>query len=192
MKKRLIFCTAAVLLLSLFCLLPVAAEAETAEPSAAERLADFLLPHLSDIAVALAALWLAFPKWGGVAVVTKLLRRIHTYFDDANNSRSVYNLLAANADAVSRFMNDAAPLLADLREGREALKQAEAALIESEALTAEQKELLTAAHDTLALFAAELWRVVAELPSTDEATRARFAALAQEAGHDGEKTDVAV
>ena len=161
------------------------AETERA-PSVAEQLADVLLPHLSDLAVALAAVWLAFPKWGGVAVVTRLLRRIHTYFDDANNSRSVYNLLSANADAISRFMNDAAPLLSDLREGRQALEQAQAALTESEALADEQKELLRAARAELSLLTAELWRVVSALPTTDEQTRARFAALF--AATEGEET----
>ena len=205
MKKRMITGLLAVLL-ALFLAAPIAAAAdaaaadaavqeETAEqeqaeaeraPSVAEQLADVLLPHLSDLAVALAAVWLAFPKWGGVAVVTRLLRRIHTYFDDANNSRSVYNLLSANADAISRFMNDAAPLLSDLREGRQALEQAQAALTESEALTDEQKELLRAARAELSLLTAELWRVVSALPTTDEQTRARFAALF--AATEGEET----
>ena len=211
MKKRMITGLLAVLL-ALLLAAPIAAAAEAAaaeaagqeetaeqteaetKPSVAEQLADVLLPHLSDLAVALAAVWLAFPKWGGVAVVTRLLRRIHTYFDDANNSRSVYNLLSANADAISRFMNDAAPLLSDLREGRQALEQAQAALTESEALTDKQKELLRAARAELSLLTAELWRVVSALPTTDEQTRARFAALfaATENGDDGEKTHVAV
>lgn len=175
-------------------------EADGAEKSPAERLAAFLLPHLSDLAVAAAAVWLAFPKWGGVAVITRLLRHIRTYFDDERNSRSVYNLLAANADAVGRFMSDAAPLLSDLREGREALIAAEAALLKSAGLTEEQKELLTAARGSLSLLSAELYRVVAALPDTDEATRARFEAMLaavtsetqDEGAENDEKTDMAV
>lgn len=212
MKKLILILTAVLLAFGL--LLPAAAEAETLDETAeivetpadgaeneapVERFFTLFLAHFSDIAVAAAALWLAFPKWGGVAVLIRLLRHIRTYFDDAGNSGSVYNVLAANADAMARFMNDAAPLLADLREGREALLQAQAALAESEELTAGQTELLAAAHRSLSLLAAELCRVVSALPDTDEATRARFAALADavtgeaaqgEAEH--EKTDLAV
>ena len=208
MKKRWIPILAAILLV-FGLLLPAAAETETPAEAAeivetttdgvenetpVERFFILFLAHFSDIAVAAAALWLAFPKWGGVAVLIRLLRHIRTYFDDAGNSGSVYNVLAANADAISRFMNDAAPLLADLREGREALLQAQAALAESEQLTAEQTELLAAARRSLSLLAAELCRVVSALPDTDEQTRVRFEAiLSTVAGEtDDEKTDLAV
>ncbi len=158
-----------------------AQDAERQEESEAARNAEWFfnlfLSHFSDIAVAAAAVWLAFPKWGGVAVLVRLLRHIRTYFDDAGNSRSVYNVLAANADAMARFMNDAAPLLADLREGRAALEQAKTALDAGERLTAEQTKTLTAARRSLSLLAAELCRVVSALPDTDEAARVRFEAL---------------
>ncbi len=191
MKKMILILTAVLLVFGL--LLPAAAESETFDETAeiaetpangaeneapVERFFHLFLAHFSDVAVAAAAVWLAFPKWGGVAVLVRLLRHIRTYFDDTGNSRSVYNVLSANADAMARFMNDAAPLLADLREGRAALEQAQAALAAGERLTAEQTEMLTAARRSLSLLAAELCRVVSALPDTDEATRARFAALA--------------
>ena len=213
MKKRWIPILAAILLV-FGLLLPAAAETETPAEAAeivetttdgvenetpVERFFILFLAHFSDIAVAAAALWLAFPKWGGVAVLIRLLRHIRTYFDDAGNSGSVYNVLAANADAISRFMNDAAPLLSDLREGREALEKAQAALAESEELTAEQTALLASARRSLSLLASELCRVISALPDTDEATRARFAALtaavtgeAAEGEAEHEKTDLAV
>ena len=211
MKKKGFVCLCFAALLALLLAFPTAAqegpaaqengvaeEYETAADGAqnsaspAATLADFILSHFADIAVTTAAVWLAFPKWGGVAVLVRLLRHIRTYFDDAGNSRSVYNLLAGNADAISRFMNDAAPLLADLREGRAALEQAGLLLRQNAELTEEQKALLQTAAGQLSALTEELWRLVAALPDTDEETRARFAALltAGEEPHETTRVDV--
>lgn len=92
-----------------------AVEAED-ETTWTEQAAQYLAEMWPAILTALAAVYAAFPKWGGIALLYKAFKKIQSYFDDKNNVKSVYNVLSANSDMISRFLNDIYPVLAELKD----------------------------------------------------------------------------
>ncbi len=87
--------------------------------------------NFSGIITVLAAIYALLPKYGGVAAILKVVRDVSgglkalkQYMDDKNNPDSIYNVMARQGDAISKFMNDIAPVLEKLEVGLEKIGHA--------------------------------------------------------------------
>lgn len=87
--------------------------------------------NFSGIITVLAAIYALLPKYGGVAAILKVVREVSgglkafkQYMDDKNNPNSIYNVMARQGDAISKFMNDIAPVLEKLKVGLEKIDRA--------------------------------------------------------------------
>lgn len=65
---------------------------------------DFVKQNCESIIVILSAIYVALPKYGGIAKLIALVKSVKYFFDDKNNKKSVYNVMAGTADAVTAFM----------------------------------------------------------------------------------------
>lgn len=163
----------------------------------------WLSQNFSGLAVAIAALYAVFPKWGGIAALSKIIKSalvviaaFKKYMDDQSNPNSIYNVMARQGDAMSKFMNDLAPVLQRLQEG---IAKVEAASKSQDKLSAvllavEEAEELMAKEfsDLISISTTISQKHKAELEEAFLKARAHLHVTVKEAlGDDGEAKEAA-
>jgi len=147
---------------------------EDAAMSLTEEIMAYVTEHASGIVVALSALWAVFPKVGGLAVLIDVFKKIKSYFDDEHNKQSIYNVIAGNADAMSRFMNDVYPMVEEIARGE---KTVSACVAELQSSAQEQKKLraaLLACRDATSLMAKEFCDLISISTTVSEKKKAEL------------------
>ena len=141
-----------------------------------EQAAQYLSEMWPDILTALALVYAAFPKWGGIALLYKAFKKIQSYFDDKNNAKSVYNVLSANSDMISRFLNDIYPVLAELKDQGITLKDLVDKVRGDAELQAKLIGFIKAANETAKVNAKTVQYLLEVSPNVNEKRRAEIMA----------------
>lgn len=122
----------------------------------------WIAENFSGLVVALAALYAIFPKWGGLWVVVRALKKVASlftalkvYIDDEQNKNSIYNVLKRQGDTMTKFMNDMAPALNTLRRDKESTEALKKELMEAKRMIELQKSVFLAVEEAVELMAAE-------------------------------------
>ena len=153
----------------------VESEPET-ETTWTEQAAQYLSEMWPAILTALAAVYAAFPKWGGIALLYKAFQKTQSYFDDKNNAKSVYNVLSANSDMISRFMNDVYPVLTELKDQGITLKDLVDKVRGDAELQTKLIGFIKAANETAKLNAKTAQYLLEVSPNVNEKRRAEIMA----------------
>ena len=122
----------------------------------------WIAENFSGLAVALAALYAVFPKWGGLWVAVGALKKVEAWFaalkvyiDDVNNENSLYNVFKRQGNILSAFMNDMAPLLEKLEVDKQATVKLESTLQKALLRVEKMGGVLGAVEEALELMASE-------------------------------------
>lgn len=136
-------------------------EPETDEGWASQAM-EWVAENYSGLAVALAALWAVIPKVGGIAMLVRMLAKVAAlftvlkkYIDDEGNENSIYNVMKRQGQTIAAFMNDMAPLLQELREGKLSTDELKAELLAARDVIAKQQGFFLAVEEAVELMAAE-------------------------------------
>lgn len=136
--------------------------ADSAEQSWFAEVKTWVAENFSGLAVALAALYTVFPKWGGLWVAVGALKKVaalfaalKAYIDDVNNENSIYNVLKRQGNSLKAFMNDMAPLLEKLELDKQATVKLESTLEKALLRVEKMGGALGAVEEALELMASE-------------------------------------
>lgn len=187
MKKRLFAVLAAVLML--FALtMTVSAEGEVANTvdesveetveteTAAEQFCNWAKENFSGIIVSLASIYAVLPKWGGLAILIRILKRVQAYFDDKNNAKSIYNMFSSQADMVSKFLNDVYPMIESVKDGDITSKELISQLKDSKQMQNMIFGMIKAFYESNRLMAEQISFIIESSPNINEKRRAEMRA----------------
>lgn len=138
-----------------------AEESET-DDSWASQAMDWVVEHYAGLIVSLAAIWAVIPKVGGIAMLVSVLAKVAAlftvlkkYIDDDGNENSIYNVMKRQGQIIAAFMNDMAPILQELHEGKRSTDELKAELLAASNVIAKQKGIFLAVEEAVELMAAE-------------------------------------
>ena len=143
---------------------------ESEEKSIAEQAGEWIAKYSEKIVVIIAAVYAVFPKFGLLPILINAISKINSHFNK-NDPESFQNILIANANTISAFMNDISPIIEDIKAGNKNAKEVfDAVLAEKEKANA----AISACQQSIILMAKQLNDLISCSTTISAKTKAQF------------------